>query len=154
MAQSPADVARQERERRKAAKSTTVISGIGTPAAPAVPAQAAAAAQAPPAPAAAPAEKPVERNEQYWRSAFKQAREDATRAEARVGVLDLRVKQLNSEYLLNGAMYNKEYRLGPDITKAQKELEDARKDAELAKKKISDLEEALRRSGSPPGWAR
>ena len=52
------------------------------------------------------------------------------------------------------SFYNREYRLGPELTAAQNELEAAKKDAEQANKKVSDLEDELRRSGGPAGWAR
>ena len=68
--------------------------------------------------------------------------------------LDLKIKQLNTDMLQYSSFYNREYRLGPDIAATQKELEDARKESELANKKIIDLEDELRKSGGPAGWAR
>ena len=94
------------------------------------------------------------RDEKYWRTTFQKARDDLKRAEARVEILDLRVKDLNTQLLRRSDMYNRENRLGPEIAAAQKDLEDARKEAEQAKKKITDLEDELRRSGGPAGWGR
>jgi predicted RNase H-like nuclease (RuvC/YqgF family) len=159
-AQSVADVARQERERQKAANSKTVITGIG--AQPSIPeeseAKTAQAADATSGTSAAPKKSGVTdnkgRDEKYWRGAFQKAREDAKRADSRVEVLDLKVKELNTKLLRQSDIYNREYRLGTEITSVQKELDDARKEAEQAGKKITDLEDELRKSGGPAGWAR
>ena len=76
------------------------------------------------------------------------------RAEEKAQLLDLRVKDLNSQLLNRSDIYNRENQLGPQITAAQMQLEDARVEAEQAKKKVTDLEDELRRAGGPPGWAR
>lgn len=151
LAQSIADAARRERDRQKAAKSTVVVVGNGTRTA-TMPADSPSNN--------ATAVKPVVptdgqgRDEKYWRGAFQQARDNLRRAEDRVSVLDLRLKELNTEVLRQSDVYNREYRLGPEIVSTQKQLEDARRAAEQAKKKVADLEEELRRSGGLPGWAR
>jgi hypothetical protein len=160
-AQSVADVARTERERQKASNSKVAITGTGAPAA--APDD---AASKPPAASAAPAtseaapSKTTEltdnkgHNEKYWRAAFQKARDDAKRADSRVELFDLKMKDLNTQLLRQSDIYNREYRLGSEMTSVQKELDDARKEAEQAKKKISDLEDELRKSGGPAGWAR
>lgn len=155
-AQSLADVARKERERQRAAHSKVVVTGTGTTA---TIAPTSSAKPAPPT-ASNSAAKPVAvtdnkgRDEKYWRTTFQKARDDLKRAEARVEILDLRVKDLNTQLLRRSDIYNRENRLGPEIAAAQKDLEDARKEAEQAKKKITDLEDELRRSGGPAGWGR
>src|SRR5262245_20169661 len=152
LAQSVADIARQERERQKSAKSRVVATSYGT--------SNIASTATKPVPAATATEKPGAatanngKDEKYWRAAFQTARDNAKRAAARVELLDLKIKQLNTDMLQYSSFYNREYRLGPDIAAAQKELEDARKESELAQKKITDLEEELRKSGGPAGWAR
>lgn len=167
LAQSVADVARRERARQSSAQSKVVITGTSsapatdsttpsansdvTPSATAAPASGAATTPT----AGNPAETaPPERGEQYWRSAFQRAREELSRAESAAQIMDLRVKQLNTEFLRAGEIYNREYRLGPEIAAAQKQLDEARNQADAARKKIADLEEQLRRSGGPAGWAR
>ena len=156
-AQSIADVARKERERQQTSKSKVVVRGVGGTSATTVqgstssPATAGTASSAP---------KPVTitdskgRDEQFWRKAFQNAREDLKRAEAKVQILDLRQKELNTQLLQQSEVYNRENRIGAEMTGAQKAMEDARKELDQAKKKITDLEEELRRSGGPPGWAR
>jgi BMFP domain-containing protein YqiC len=154
-AQSIAEAARKERERQKNLKSTVTVVG-GTK----VESKAGTPATKTTAPAAAPVVKPVEaldnngRNEQYWRTAFQKARDDAKRAEDRVRSLDLNVKNLNTQLLTRTDIYNRENVIGPEIAAAQKELEDARKEAEQAKQRITNLEDELRKAGGPAGWAR
>src|SRR5215813_3924667 len=152
-AQSLADAARKERDRQRTVQSKVIvvagtqITKADTPAASA-------------APTPAPAVKPVDpldnkgRNEKYWRTAFQTAREDAKRADDMVQLLELRLKELNTKLLTRTDMYDRENRLAPEITAAQKDLDDARKDAAQAKQKIANMEEELRRSGGPAGWAR
>jgi chromosome segregation ATPase len=156
-AQSIAEVARQERERQKSARSTVVITSQTRTTTAESPSTTSTPAAATATTAAAGSSGPTDNNgrdEKYWRAAFQKARDDAKRAETKVEVLDLRVKDLNTQLLRQSDIYNKENRVGADITAAQKELEDARKETEQAKKKVTDLEDELRKSGGPAGWAR
>ena len=111
-------------------------------------------------PASGAAVKPVVptdnqgRDEKFWRAAFQQARDELRRAEEKAAVLDLRLKELNTQMLRQSDVYNREYRLGPEIVSTQKQLEAERQTVEQAKKKLSDLEQDLRKSGGLPGWAR
>jgi len=155
--QSIVDVARKERARQQAAQSRVTVTGTGS---------ATTSTEAPsngenkPAAVGTTFIKPLEvtdnkgRNEKFWRAAFQAARDEAKRADAKVEVLDLRVKEMNTQLLRESEVYNREYRLGPQINAAQKDLEDARNQAAQAKQKIIDLEDDLRKSGGPAGWAR
>jgi chromosome segregation ATPase len=155
--QSLADAARNERNRQKGATSKVVVTSTAkstsTPTEPSSNTTTTAAAST-------AAVKPLQvtdnkgRDEKYWRAAFETARADLKRAEAKLQVLDLQIKDLNTRVLRESDVYNREYRLGAQITAAQKEVEDTRKEAEQAKKKLADLEDELRRSGGLPGWAR
>lgn len=164
-AQTLADIARQERERQKrvqgGAKVVAVPQGIpaATSAASASTTTALTVAPAAPAGTAASAKPtgPADnqgRDEKFWRGAFQAARAEIKRAEDKVAITELKLKELNSQMLQNSALYNREYRLGPQITDTKKELDTAKKDAEQAKKKAADLEDELRRSNGLPGWAR
>ncbi|MBI2150285.1 MAG: hypothetical protein HYU27_06735 [Acidobacteria bacterium] len=163
-AQTIAEIARQERERQKRveAGAKVVVVTQGVPATTgAASGSTTSAPTAPAAPSGAPAmAKPAGpldnqgRDEKYWRGAFQAARAEMKRAEDKVAITELKLKDLNSQMLLNSALYNREYRLGPQITDTQKELDTAKKDAEQAKKKVADLEDQLRRSNGLPGWAR
>jgi chromosome segregation ATPase len=158
-AQTLADVARQERERqRRLHSAVVVVNGVATTTAASTSTTEAATTKA------ATATKPIGpvdnkgHDEKYWRTQFDNARAALKKAQDNAQLLDLKIKDLNTQ-LLRGErapseMYNREYRLGPEITEAQKQLDDARKQADDAKKKISDLEDELRRSGGPAGWAR
>ena len=157
-AQTLADVARKERERQKQAKSvvSVVSPPQGAPAKTAAGTGATAPAAAAPAVSGIPA-GPTDnkgRDEKYWRSQFQNAREDLKRAEDKVTVLDLKLKDLNTQLLQRSDIYNREMVIGAEIAKTQDELAQARKDAGAAKQKIAGLEEELRRSGGLPGWAR
>ena len=94
------------------------------------------------------------RDEKYWRDAFQNARNEMRRAEDRVQVLEARVKELNTQFLNRSDIYNRENRIGPELTATQKDLDTAKKDAEQARNKVANLEEELQRSGGLPGWAR
>jgi hypothetical protein len=160
-AQSLADVARRERERQKRLHSEVIVANGATT----TTAAATSSTSSTPSTSAAPAPQAEEakptgptdnkgHDEKYWRTQFKKARDDAKRADEKVQLLDLRVKDLNGQLLNRTDIYNRENQIGPQIAAAQKELEEARTQAELAKKKITDLEDELRRAGGPPGWSR
>jgi hypothetical protein len=150
-AQSIADAARKERARQRQTQSTrTYTNGIVTATAPKP--SAPLPAQTPQKPAG-PTDNQG-RDEKYWRTAFQKARDDAKNAEDKVQILDLKLRDLNTQYLRQSDIYNRENRLGPEITATQKDLDAARAQAEQAKQKIPDLEQELRRAGGLPGWAR
>jgi FlaA1/EpsC-like NDP-sugar epimerase len=156
MAQTVAEIARKERERQKSVQSKAVVIGAGNR-------TSTTGTMAPattPTPPQAGGVKPVTptdangKDEKYWRAQFQQARDNLKRAEARAEVLDLRIKDLNTQLLRQSDIYNRENRLGVEIAMTQKDLDAARKEAEQAKQKLVDLENDLRKAGGPPGWAR
>jgi hypothetical protein len=164
-AQTIADIARRERARQKQVQSrnrgTYTNSTTPAPATPPRPSESSPAAEAadekPQEAAAKPPAGPVDnqgRDEKYWRDAFEKARTDLRRAEENVQIQEARVKDLNTQLLRQSDIYNRENVLGPQITAAQKDLETARKDADQARNKVSNLEEELRGSGGLAGWAR
>ena len=154
-AQTLADVARQERERQQRLHSTVVVTNGTTITTTASTSSTVAAPATPPA-----GEKPTGpvgnkgRDEKYWRTQFQKARADMKASEDKAQLLDLKIKDLNTQLLRQSDVYNRENRLGPEITEAQKQLDAALKEVDQAKKKITDLEDELRRSGGPPGWSR
>ena len=89
-----------------------------------------------------------------WRTAFSDARAELKRAEDQTKLVQLKLNQANLDYLQKTDVYNKENKLGPEITALKAQLADEQENVEKAKKKIDDLEEELRRSGGLPGWAR
>jgi hypothetical protein len=156
--QSIADIAKRERERQKAAQSKVVVTSnepaatapAKTPSSTSAPTQAETSA----APKSTGPTDNKGHDEKYWRTQFEKARTDAKRAQDRLVLLDLRVKDLNTQLLRQSDVYNRENRIGPEITAAQKELDDARKEAAAAQQKVTDLEDELRKSGGQAGWAR
>ena len=153
-AQTVADAARKERERQRRLHSTVVIVNGATTTASASSSTTTTAAKPP---AAVTPTGPVDnkgRDEKYWRKQFDDARASLKKAQDNVALLDLKIKDLNTQLLRQSDIYNREYRLGPEIADTQKQLDDAQKQAEDAKKRISDLEDDLRKSGGPAGWAR
>ena len=165
-AQTLADIARKERERQKQAETKnkgtfTNANSAGTPA---------AAPQQPANPTAAP-EKPAEkkeetaakptgprdnkgRDEKYWRDAFQKARDAVRQADEKVQLQENKIKNLNTQFLRQDDIYNKENVLGAQLTAAQKDLETAKAEAEQARKNVSNLEDELRAAGGLPGWSR
>jgi hypothetical protein len=154
--QSLADVARKERERQKQTQpqKKTVIVESGVPAI--ATAGTSSTAETAPLPVLTPGgfKDNNGHDEKYWRDRFQQARNDAKRAEARVQVLDTKLKELNTQYLNRTDIYNRENVVGKEIGDTQKQLGDARKEADQANQKITDLEDELHRAGGPPGWSR
>jgi chromosome segregation ATPase len=148
--QSLADAARKERERQKEAHSKVNITATGV----------ATTTTATSSGTAAVAGNPFEpkdnygHNEKYWRERFDKARAELKSAEDQVQLLDTKVKGMNTQLLTRSDIYNRENTLGPEITAAQKQLDDANAKVDQTKQKISDLEEELRKAGGPAGWAR
>jgi chromosome segregation ATPase len=158
-AQTLADAARQERERQRRLHSVVVVvnGATITTAASTSSTTAATTTAATTTVAALNPKGPLDNkghDEKYWRTQFDNARAALKKAENTVQVLDLKIKDLNTQLLRQSDIYNREYRLGPEIAETQKQLDDANQQAADAKKKIADLEDELRRAGGPPGWAR
>lgn len=158
-AQGLADLARKERARQSNVESTRTLNNESVTAGPLTPSP--AKAQTPATPAAAPAEaKPAGptdsqgRNEKYWRDAFTQARGDLSRAQAEAKAAEIRLNQANKDYLQRSDIFNKEQQIGDEIKAADTELKAARTRITAAEGKIASLEDELRRSGGPAGWAR
>ena len=165
-AQSVADLARRERERRKELAGK-VYTNLDLPTAtapaptPATPAGEVKAGEAKPDEASAqqPAARPAGRtdnkgrDEKYWRGAFQAARDALRSAEDDVRIAELKVNDLNKQLMTQTSLYNREYRLAGDIEAAKTALDQSRLNVDRAKQKIADLEEELRRSNGLPGWA-
>src|SRR5688500_18938985 len=143
-AQTIADIARQERERQRQVRSSTrtVVSGVAGATSIASSGTAATSSAVVTAPSASsntqPPKGPLDsqgRDEKYWRGEFQKARDELKRAEANVQILDLRIKELNTQILQNSSIYNRENRLGPEVATAQQQLEAARKQVEASKQR-------------------
>jgi hypothetical protein len=171
-AQTIADVARRERARQQPQSSVTFTNadlkkkatvtqtdekkpGETQATAPATAAGTTSTTAAAPAVAQAPAQPPVApdtRDEKWWREKFEAARTDVRRAENQVAVAQLDLNAANRDYV------TRSYDPGnvglTAISTAQKKLDDANKGVTTARAKLAQLEDDLRRSGAPAGWAR
>ncbi len=158
-AQSLAEVARKEAERRKAVKSEAKVytnRDLGPEAtSPPAPAPAAAAPAAQPAPdAAAQAEPPKEvKDEKYWRDRITKAREDLARAEILQAALQSRLNALQTDFV-NRDDPAQRAQIAQDTQKAKDEMARTTADLDRLKKEITDIQEEARKAGVPPGWVR
>jgi hypothetical protein len=150
-AQTIADFARQERERRSAVESESTSIRLFTSVTPAATAGSAPTTSVETATANEKSKStgPTDlqgHDENYWRPKFDAARLAVKRGEDNLKLLDLRV---NQTFLM---------RRGWDrITALQTSTHDrdvARKDLADAQQNLADLEDQLRQSGGFPGWSR
>jgi hypothetical protein len=179
-AQTIADIARQERAKKQAAPSKTVVDNKTLGVKPKItidgkPAESQAATAAPTAPqttppaaatssasptakpsvpsaAAPPADQPPPRDEKWWRSQFEDARIEVRRAENQVAVAQLELNAANRDFLTRS--FDPDNRGPATVAAATKRLDDSNKNLAASRAKLSLLEEELRRAGAPAGWAR
>jgi len=171
-AQSLADVARAESERRKAlgdkqAKTYTnddLRDGNGAPApqpeaakpaAPeATPASATASpAQAAPAPAAPPATPEPPRDEKYWRNRITEARAALQRSQAFLEALQSHINGLWAEFTAMGDPFQRAV-IEKKRFEAIAEQDRVKADIASETKAIAAIEEEARRASVPAGWLR
>ena len=172
-AQSLADVARQEEERRKAvAKAGKVYTNDHLPPAPPVsaprPAAGAVAAAKPAEPEAAggPAAGDVVKSadqatgggaapttEDAWRKRVAAEREALARSEILADALQSRINALTTDFENRGDPAQRSV-IFADRQKALAELDRVRKEIEEHRKAITTIQEEARRAGVPAGWTR
>jgi hypothetical protein len=169
-AQSLADIARKEVERRKAAAPATKTytnddlkklppSSDDAKAAAAVKAGDAKAADALKAggdakptevkPDAVVPDEPA-KDEKFWRARIK---EDIRRNEMFRDALQTRINSLTNDFAARDDPYQRA-QIADDRQKALAELNRVTQDIQKSTKSISDIEEEARRAGVPPGWIR
>jgi hypothetical protein len=158
-AQSLAEVAHQEAERREAIRTEAEVytnRDLG-PAAirPPVPPPAAATAES--APEAVDVPEPQEqeevRDEQYWRDRIRLAREGLARAEILQSALESRINALQTDFI-NRDDPAQQAVIAQDRQKAIDEMARTTADIDRLKKEITDIQEEARKAGVPPGWLR
>ena len=167
-AQSLADVARQEQERRKAIKKPSKVltnKDLGTvpgSAAPAAGAPAAGGTTPPPAgtdaakPGANGAEKKATepaKDQAYWSGRAKGLQSQLDRDQAFAVALQSQINALTTQYT-NVSDPVQQAALANDRQKALDELTRVTKQVTDGKKAIVDLQEEARRAGVPSGWLR
>ena len=172
-AQSLADVARQEEERRKAvAKAGKVYTNDHLPPAPPVSAPRPAAGAVAPAkpaepeaaggPAAGDVVKPADQatgggaaptTEDAWRKRVAAEREALARSEILADALQSRINALTTDFENRGDPAQRSV-IFADRQKALAELDRVRKEIEEHRKAITTIQEEARRAGVPAGWTR
>ena len=170
-AQSLADVARQEEERRKAvAKAGKVYTNDHLPAAPPVsaprPASGAVAPAKPAEPESAAGTAPggdvakqttggdaAPTTEDAWRKRVAAEREALARSEILADALQSRINALTTDFENRDDPAQRNV-IFADRQKALAELDRVRKEIEGHRKAISTIQEEARRAGVPAGWTR
>ncbi len=172
-AQSLADIAKKEEERRKAVKTTGKVytnddlKAYPTPAAPATPAEpaagdkaAAGAAGAAPASgdqAAADAAKGTDTGEQkdeaYWKGLLSGERTKLERNQQFADALQSQINGLTNDFYARDDPAQRSV-IWTQRTKAIDELDRVKKDIAEGSKAIAKIQEDARKAGVPPGWLR
>ena len=167
-AQSLADVARKEAERRKAIKDQgKVISNQDLPNAPLVPitspppdapAGSAAADAKPAVPDSSTKGKDDKdgskaKDQSYWAARMKKLQDTLSRDEITLDAMQSRINALTTDFV-NRDDPAQRGAIGQDRQKATAELERLKQAVADDKKAIADLEEEARRAGVPAGWLR
>jgi hypothetical protein len=166
-AQSLAEIARKEQERRKAIKvPSKVYTNADLRRSPPISIMGASETQPSPAStssAPAPATKaassglpsagePV-RDEQWWRSRMMAARLSLERSQVLLGALEARVNALTTDFVNRDDPAQRAL-IGDDRQRAMVEMERMRAEIQRLQAEIADIEEEARRAGVPPGWLR
>jgi hypothetical protein len=165
-AQSLADVARQEQDRRKAIKKPSkVLTNKDLGAVPVTPAPAVTAAAGDATPAAGGAagtaadkNKPAEpagaaKDQAYWSGLAKGLQTKLARDQTFAVALQSRINALTTQYTNQGDPVQ-QAALANDRQKSIDELNLVTKEIEDGKKAIAALQEDARRAGVPAGWLR
>jgi hypothetical protein len=167
-AQSLADVARAEAERRSAITQPSPIytnkdlKPVRSPASP-LPADESATRSEPRAQtadsaegsssAATPIEREEERDESWWRQRMAAAGERVERSRLFADALQSRVNALNADFAARDDPAARAA-VRTDLDKALAELERVRGEISEQERTLAELEEEARRAGVPPGWLR
>lgn len=167
-AQSLADLAKQEKERRKEVQDAKVITGEDAaryrtqttePAAeqPAVreaPEKNGSAEKA--KPGTADPDEPVDfegRPESYWRKTMAEARQRVADLEKEATALVLKINSLQTQFYNEDDPYKREG-IGRELNKSFYEQDTNKEELAKAKDVLQDLEKEARKSGALPGWLR
>lgn len=162
-AQSLADVARQEEERRKTVKPISKVltnKDLGTVPPPVVTALPPDPAKMPeavktekPSDAAPPQDKGAVRDQAYWSARMKDLRTQLDRDQIFAEAIQTRINSLTADFV-NRDDPAQQATIGQNRQRALAELERLTKAIADGKKAIADLEEEARKAAVPPGWLR
>jgi hypothetical protein len=170
-AQSLADVARREEERRKVVRTSGKVytndalrpEQPSPGAAPAVPPPPATQPATPPTPSAdAPAaQKPTgpeaagedPKTEPYWRKRVTAARDAMSRAQIFAEALQSRINVLSADYVNRDDPAQRDV-VATERRKAVAELDRVKQEIQQHQKAIATIQDEARRAGIPAGWVR
>jgi DNA repair exonuclease SbcCD ATPase subunit len=160
-AQSLAEVARKEEERRKTVKPASKVltnKDLGDVPAPAViPPVDTKAADTPktgkPAEPGADASKAPVKDQAYWSGRMKDLRTQLERDEITAEAIQTQINSLSADFVNRDDPAQRAV-IERNRQRALGELDRLKKAIEGAKKAIADLEEEARRASVPPGWLR
>lgn len=164
-AQSLADVARKEEERRKEIKAPSKVltnkdlapAPEPSTAPPPAPAAATPAADAKDKDAkdkdAKDAANEPKKDQAYWSGRKKTLQDSLDRDQTYADALQSRINALTRDFV-NEADPVRQRNIAADRQKALAELERLKDQTEKDKKALADLDEEARRAGVPPGWLR
>lgn len=161
-AQSLAEVARKEEERRKTIKQPAKVitnadlkPGIQS-SMPAPPATEAAAAAASTSAGSATDDKSKtgqQKDQKYWTDRKKQLTENLDRDSGYAEALQVRINALTADFVNRDDPVQKS-KIEQDRIKALAELDRLKKAIVTDKKALTDLDDEARKAGVPPGWMR
>jgi cell division protein FtsL len=94
------------------------------------------------------------KTEAAWRQRFKEQREKISRAEKELDVLQREAQKAEIQYYPDPQKAMNEQYTRKEINDKDAKIEAKRKEIAELKLGLSDLEDALRKAGGDPGWAR
>ena len=94
-----------------------------------------------------------EKGEEYWRQRMSQAREQLRRDEMFREALQTRINSLTNDFSARDDPYQRA-QIADDRQKAVGEMARVTEEIATLKKQIADIEEEARQAGVPPGWLR
>jgi hypothetical protein len=101
----------------------------------------------------APADQDA-KTEAAWRQRFKEQRDKISRAEKELDILQRETQKAEIQYYPDPQKAMTEQYTRKDINDKDAKVEAKRKEIAQLKDGLSDLEDALRKAGGDPGWAR
>jgi cell division protein FtsL len=101
----------------------------------------------------APADQDA-KTEAAWRQRFKEQRDKISRAEKELDILQRETQKAEIQYYPDPQKAMNEQYTRKDINDKDAKVEAKRKEIADLKQALSDLEDALRKAGGDPGWAR
>ena len=103
--------------------------------------------------AAGKTSEPEESPEVKWRKQFKEAYANLDRAEKELDILQRENNKAQVQYYSDPQKALAEQYTRKDINDKDAKIAAKKKEVDQIKQRISDMEEALRKSGGDPGWA-